>query len=89
MLFRSLDIYFPGIITVVFFAHFVQWASPIQSFKMLPYTTAILCLLMESPTLVQDCQTLNLNKLQMQVFHELQGKLKEILLAIKALEKAQ
>ena len=44
---------------------------------------------MESPTLVQDCQTLNLNKLQMQVFHELQGKLKEILLAIKALAKAQ
>ena len=44
---------------------------------------------MESPALVQDRHTLNLDELQMQVFHELQGKLKEILLAIKALEKAQ
>jgi hypothetical protein len=48
-----------------------------------------LCLLMESPALVQDRHTLNLDELQMQVFHELQGKLKEILLAIKALVKAQ
>jgi hypothetical protein len=40
-------------------------------------------------TLVQDHRTLNLDESQMQVFRDLQGKLKKTLLAIKALAKAQ
>ena len=45
----------------------------------------LLLLLTESPTPMQGRCMLNLDKSQMQVFRELQGKLKEILLAIKGL----
>ena len=42
-----------------------------------------------SPTPVQDRHMLNFDESQIQVFHELRGKLKEISLAIKAWEIVQ
>ena len=42
-----------------------------------------------SPTPMQDRHMLNFDESQIQVFHELRGKLKEISLAIKAWEIVQ
>jgi hypothetical protein len=58
------------------------------TYALLP-SDRFLHLLTKSPTLAQDRRTLNLDESQMQVFRELQGKIKDILLAIKALATAR
>ena len=71
----------------------VLHGAPAQCYPSKCYicTAAIgpLRLLTKSPTLAQDRHTLNLDESQMQVFRELQGKIKDILLAIKALATAR
>jgi hypothetical protein len=58
------------------------------TYALLP-SDRFLRLLTESPTPTQDRRMLNLDDSQMQVFRQLQGKLKEILLAIKSLATAR